>query len=195
MGYKANITSNLLNQIIRVVLGALTSILVARTLGPSGQGYVAYVLLIFTLVGNYGHMGLNSAVMYFLKRSGTDPERLMGNNFTALLLTWLLISAVLLALRSFGVVLGDYNYFYILGGLVLVLATFIYYNHHAWFTADEHHLAAAFLDALPHLFEHREFGRAPHEWAAAANKKLSRKRWRHPLRHFHNVAAQPPSGR
>ncbi len=137
MGYKANITSNLLNQIIRVVLGALTSILVARTLGPSGQGYVAYVLLIFTLVGNYGHMGLNSAVMYFLKRSGTDPERLMGNNFTALLLTWLLISAVLLTLRSFGVVLGDYNYFYILGGLVLVLATLIYYNHHAWFTADE----------------------------------------------------------
>lgn len=137
MGYKANITSNLLNQVIRVVLGALTSILVARSLGPSGQGYVAYALLIFTLLGNYGHLGLNNAVMYFLKRGGIDPARLLGNNISALLLTWLLISAVLLLLRSFGVVLEDYNYLYILGGLLLVLASFIYANHHAWFTADE----------------------------------------------------------
>lgn len=32
MGYKANIASNLANQVIRLAVGALVSILVARTL-------------------------------------------------------------------------------------------------------------------------------------------------------------------
>jgi len=57
------------------------------------------------------------------------------------------------------------------------------------FTADEDDLAVAVFDTLPGLFEHREFGRTPHERSAAAGDQFGRKRRRHPLRHSHNVTA------
>ena len=67
-GYKANITSNLVNQILHLIIGAATSIIASRVLGPQGMGYVAYAILIFTILGNFGHFGLNNAVIYFKKR-------------------------------------------------------------------------------------------------------------------------------
>lgn len=137
MGYKANITSNLVNQLIRIVLGALTSILVARVLGPAGQGYAAYVLIIFTLIGDNGHFGLNNAVMYFKKRSAYDTQQLFNVNVTALGLLFLLISAAVLLIRSTGLALTGYNYLFIFGGLILVLSDLLFTNHHAWLTGDE----------------------------------------------------------
>lgn len=137
MGYKANITSNLVNQLIRIVLGALTSIVVARVLGPAGQGYAAYVLIIFTLIGDNGHFGLNNAVMYFKKRSTYDPGHLFNVNVTALGLLFLVISVAVLLIRSTGLALTGYNYLYICGGLILVLSDLLFTNHHAWLTGDE----------------------------------------------------------
>ena len=62
-------------------------------------------------------------------------------------------------------------------------------------TADEHRLAVAALDPLPRLLERREFRGAAHQRAAAACDQFGWKRWWHPLRHAHNVAAQTPAGR
>lgn len=68
-GYKANITSNLVNQILHLIIGVATSIIASRVLGsPQGMGYVAYAILIFTILGNFGHFGLNNAVIYFKKK-------------------------------------------------------------------------------------------------------------------------------
>ena len=62
MGYSKNIGHNFITQILKIIFGVLTGVLVARSLGPSGQGYVAYILLIFNLLGGFGHFGLSSAV-------------------------------------------------------------------------------------------------------------------------------------
>ncbi len=137
MGYKANITSNLANQIIRIIVGALTGIVVARVLGPAGQGYVAYMVVIFTLLGDYGHLGLNNAVMYFKKRSTFEPKHIFNVNVTTLLLLWLIISSVVLLLRNSGLVLSGYNYIYIIGGLLFVICDFVFTSHHSWMIGDE----------------------------------------------------------
>ena len=52
MSYKKNIASNFITQIIGLILGFVTSILIARALGPEGKGYLAYFLLIIGLINS-----------------------------------------------------------------------------------------------------------------------------------------------
>jgi O-antigen/teichoic acid export membrane protein len=137
MGYKANITSNLINQVIRIAVGALTGIIVARVLGPAGLGYVTYAVLIFTLIGDFGHFGLNNAVMYFKKRSSYNPDHIFNVNVSFLGLLFMAISAVVLIIRSAGLALTGYNYLYILGGLVFVASDLLFTNFHSWYIGDE----------------------------------------------------------
>lgn len=142
MGYKANIGSNLLSQAVRLVVGAVTSIVVARVLGPRGQGYVAYILLIFTLAGDYGHFGLNNAVMYFRKRSSYEASQLFRVNLSALGLFFLGLAAVLFLLRYSGLALQAYSWLYILGGALFVGGDLVLTSHQAWYAADERIVAS-----------------------------------------------------
>lgn len=137
MGYKANITSNLINQALHLVLGLLTSILVARALGPEGQGYIAYIILIFTLMGSYGHFGLNNAVMYFHKRKGIDATHLFYVNTSCLFIIFIALAALTLGAWKTGLLLDGYSLPMVMGGLIFVLAGFLYYNNNAWFIASE----------------------------------------------------------
>lgn len=137
MGYKANIASNLINQCIRIALGLFTSVIVARSLGPEGQGYVAYIVLVFTLMGTYGHLGINNAVMYFQKRSGYDKDQLFRLNTGFLFLMFVIISLSVIVLWTSGIVLSEYSRYFIALGLIYVLSHFLYDNHHSWFIAEE----------------------------------------------------------
>ena len=137
MSYKANITSNLINQILHLVLGFVCSIFIARVLGPAGQGYVTYIVLIFTLLGTYGHLGLNNSVMYFYKRKKIPAEHLYYVNSTFLTLIFLVIALVVLTLKKLGLILSDYTVGWVLGGLSLVISTFYYTNNYSWYIANE----------------------------------------------------------
>ncbi len=137
MGYKANIASNLINQVLRIVIGFATSVIAARALGPQGMGQVAYIILVFTLIGDFGHLGLNNSTMYFMKRGGVPPGHLFSVNFTALGLLFGLISALVLILRSSGLILSSYNWLYILGGLLFVGSDLFYTSLHSWYVGDE----------------------------------------------------------
>jgi O-antigen/teichoic acid export membrane protein len=137
MGYKANIASNLVNQVLRIILGAAISIIGARVLGPEGMGYAAYTILIFTLVGDFGHFGLNNAVMYFKKRSDHDNNLLYNVNITTLAVLGILLSAAILACRITGTFLTEYNYFFIAGGIVFVFSDLLFTNFHSWYVGDE----------------------------------------------------------
>lgn len=137
MGYKANIASNLSNQVLRIVLGAITSIIVARALGPTGMGYVAYIILVFTLIGDFGHLGLNNSTMYFMKRGAVPSGHLFSVNLTALGLIFMAFSAMVLIIRGTGLALQAYSYPYILGGLVFVISDLFFTNLHSWYVGDE----------------------------------------------------------
>ncbi len=137
MGYGKNIGHNLGTQIFKLIFGALTGVLVARTLGPSGQGYVAYVLLIFGLLGTFGSFGINSAVPYFQKKSGFERQAIYSSNMNILsIFSVILICLVLISRRS-GWFLDSYNSLYILGGLIMMVSTMFTMHHQAWLTGDE----------------------------------------------------------
>lgn len=137
MGYGKNIGHNLATQIYKIIFGVLAGIIVARALGPAGQGYVAYILIIFNILGSFGSFGINSAVAYFQKKSRFDRTTIYSSNINILgLFSVLLMIMVLLLWRSEWVLPG-YDLWYILGGIILMISTIFTMHHQAWLTGDE----------------------------------------------------------
>ncbi len=137
MGYSRNIGHNLLSQVLRIIFGVLTSVIVARALGPTGQGYIAYLILIFNLLGTFGHFGIVSAVTYFQKRSDFERSIIYSSNFNYLILICLVLSALVLFLRSTGLFLAEYSIVLIAGGLLLMTSTMLTNHGQSWLIGDE----------------------------------------------------------
>lgn len=124
MSYKKNIASNFLTQIFVSIVSFLTSIIVARTLGPEGRGYIAYLVLIFTLIGEYGEFGILKASIYFQKRTSYSEEEIYDTNQTFMLVNFIIISIAIILVKFSGRFLVDYSWGFIACGILIVLFTF-----------------------------------------------------------------------
>jgi len=137
MGYGKNIGHNLATQIYKLVFGVMAGVLVARALGPSGQGYVAYILIIFNILGTFGSFGINSAVAYFQKKSGFERTAIYSSNMNVLGIFCVLLVILVALPWRFGWILQSYDIWFILGGLTLMVSTIFTMHHQAWLTGDE----------------------------------------------------------
>ncbi|MFA7543081.1 MAG: polysaccharide biosynthesis C-terminal domain-containing protein [Candidatus Cloacimonadaceae bacterium] len=137
MSFSKNISHNLITQVLKIIFGMLTGILVARALGPARQGDIAYIILIFTLLGTFGHLGIISATSYFQKKSSFERRQIFSTNFWVLALFSLLITAGVLGGYQAGWLLASYNGYYIAGGLLLMVGLLYTGHHQAWLTGDE----------------------------------------------------------
>lgn len=137
MSYSRNIGHNILTQLLKIVFGVLTGVIVARALGPSGQGYIAYIVLIFTLLGTFGHFGITNAVAYFQKKSGFERGAIFSTNLNVLALISLCLGIVVLSLHQMGLFLQAYSTLYVLGGILMLSATLFLGHHQSWMMGDE----------------------------------------------------------
>lgn len=137
MGYSKNIGHNFFTQILKIIFGVFTGVIVARSLGPSGQGYVAYILLIFNLLGGFGHFGLTAAVTYFQKKSAFDRTEIYSSNVNALSLISLALVILISLAKRWGLLLDSYSTVYIVGGIFLMVSTIFTTHHQAWLIGDE----------------------------------------------------------
>ncbi|MDB4410303.1 oligosaccharide flippase family protein [bacterium] len=67
MSFIKNLKYTFSSQIVIFILSFLFSLVIARVLGPEGQGYFTLCLLIPTLVARFGHLGLDNANAFFIK--------------------------------------------------------------------------------------------------------------------------------
>ena len=148
MGYKSNILSNLSNQAIKLVVGAFISIIVARTLGPANQGYIAYLILVLTLIGSYGHLGITNASIYYQKRSAYSESHILNVNTSAILILFIPISIGIIGLRLTGLVLVSYDRHLILGGLALILAYLLATLFNSFYTGNERIIESNRIDRM-----------------------------------------------
>lgn len=125
MSYKKNIASNFLTQILVSVVSFFTSIIVARTLGPEGRGYISYLILIFSMFGEYGELGILKASIYFQKRTDYSEEEIYNTNQTAMLINFIIISLGVIFLKLNNLFLVEYSWKFILGGILIILFTFL----------------------------------------------------------------------
>lgn len=66
-----------------VVLGMITSIIVARALGPAGRGLYAVALTVGAVGVQFGHVGLHAANTYYVARDRRLLPALLGNSLVA----------------------------------------------------------------------------------------------------------------
>lgn len=70
--------SLLANNLGMFAVSVLSSVLIARGLGPEGKGIYSIALLFPTLLASLGSMGMNTASIYFLNREPTAKPAITG---------------------------------------------------------------------------------------------------------------------
>ncbi len=137
MSYRKNIASNFITQGLVTVLAFMTSIIIARSLGPNNKGYIGYLILIFTLIGEYGNFGVLKASIFFQKRSNYDEEYVFINNQTFLLINFIFLSSIITILRMTGKFLVNYDSFHIMCGFIIILFSFSNLNMNNFYIGNE----------------------------------------------------------
>lgn len=125
MGYRKNIASNFVTQIITSVLAFVVSIIVSRVLGAEGKGEVAYFLLFFTTIGQYGHFGITYATPYFSKKTKFSGEEVFNSNFSYIILMCVIQSSLVIIAKSFGLIFKEYSYLTLFLGILILAFTMI----------------------------------------------------------------------
>ncbi len=89
-----NSTITFLSQILTFILGFVTSIILARTLGPKGKGIYALIILIPTLMLKLGSLGIENANVYFTGSKKYKIDDIVSNS----LLSSILLGSILFLL-------------------------------------------------------------------------------------------------
>ena len=99
---------SILYSITSLLVGIISSILIARSLGPAGKGELAILLLVPSILVTFGNMGINTSIIYYLGKKKYELPEVAGN----ILSFSLILGAMLLA--CFAVFyLFAYNYLFI----------------------------------------------------------------------------------
>lgn len=103
MSISKNLTFTSTTQIISFIFGVGFSVLVARLLGPEGQGHFTLWILIPTLLARFGNLGFDASFSYF----STDKRFDHGFIF----FIWFLLVALCLCLYSIFLMCYHFNFF------------------------------------------------------------------------------------
>ncbi|MBV9083681.1 MAG: flippase [Acidobacteriaceae bacterium] len=79
--FGTKVTQTYATQVIKIAIGIVTSILMARALGPEGRGLFAVAGAIGALGVQFSCMGLQTSNIYFVARDRKSLPYLIGNSF------------------------------------------------------------------------------------------------------------------
>lgn len=100
MKYKKNIISNIIVHVLSISLGFVSSILIARGLGPTNQGQFSFFVLVFGIIATYGHFGFTTSISYFMKKSKFNENDVINSNISIILLLSIFYFIILIIMRN-----------------------------------------------------------------------------------------------
>ena len=104
MSVASHTAAGLAGRVAATGLGFVSSLLIARTLGPEGNGAYGLLLLVHMLVLTFGNAGIGVANTVFLAKGRYPVGRLVGTSVSLALLLGaaavLLLASALLDLRA-----------------------------------------------------------------------------------------------
>lgn len=146
--YSKNIGSSFLVNALGLFVSFISSIFVARSLGPEGKGFVVFILMIYSLIASHGHLGVLNAVSYFLRR---DPkkrteEQIFFSNIIYVVFLTIGYTFLLLFLYEKGYILNEYSQVFIYLGFIYILFSFFYtLSYHFYVGRDKVYIVNNFL--------------------------------------------------
>lgn len=78
--FTKNTTITFLTRILNLIIGLVTSIIIARILGPKGKGIYSLVILLPTLIVSFTNIGIGPATIYYIGKGKYSYEKIFGNN-------------------------------------------------------------------------------------------------------------------
>lgn len=102
MEFKKNVSITLAAQISIFFIGLISSVIIARTLGPEGKGIFAIATLVPKMLFMFGNLGLSSAIIYFIGKKKYSLQDVSSSIFTlAIILGFGLCLLTILLLNCF----------------------------------------------------------------------------------------------
>jgi O-antigen/teichoic acid export membrane protein len=116
--FSKNILITFLTEILVFVLGSFVFIIIARTLGPAGQGMYSLIVLIPGIMLVFGSFGIESANVYFIGSKKYEVEDVVANSlvlsiFFGSILTIVFSGILLLSSFQRFIYLNNINYIYL----------------------------------------------------------------------------------
>jgi O-antigen/teichoic acid export membrane protein len=97
MNFVKNTVITFSTQLITVILGVITSIILARTLGPANFGIYSIITLTITVLGTFGNLGIAISNTYYGVKKEYKWDDIASNSFiAAFILGIILITSFLL---------------------------------------------------------------------------------------------------
>ena len=72
---------NFITQLLIFAFSLVSSIIIARSLGPAGKGLYSFLILLPTLIATVINMGINSANVYFIGQKTFSVHKILTNAF------------------------------------------------------------------------------------------------------------------
>ena len=124
----SNISFTLGARIILLFLSLLIGIIVARTLGPSGKGLLAVVLMVGTTILHLSNLGINHFNTYVISNRSVEKKYIIGNSFWAgLIISIICFLVVLILALNFSLFFHNIPRSYLL--LYLISLPFIFWSN------------------------------------------------------------------
>lgn len=105
-----NIISTFGVQILSIVYGLISSIITARVLGTEGQGELAFIMLIVTILSNYIHLGTNDSIPYVSRDKNYNLSEIFYTNINYLLILSILMTVLFFITKSMLGIMDEYSY-------------------------------------------------------------------------------------
>ena len=78
--FTKNTAATFIAQIVILIIGIATSIIIARVLGPEGKGLYSLAILLPTLMATLTNFGISPATVYLTASGSYDRKQIFGNN-------------------------------------------------------------------------------------------------------------------
>jgi len=137
MSYKKNLVSNFAFQIAKILLGFGSSVIIARALGAEGQGTYSYLILVFGLLGSYGHLGILNATTFFQKRSSFAPDDVFSTNMLYCTVNAVVLTLIMWIAKASNTFLTDYEDWMLALGLLYILLSYLQILLTSFYVGDE----------------------------------------------------------
>lgn len=78
--FTKNFLGTIIARIVQLALAMITSIMLARILGPEGKGFYSVAMLLPSFIITFFNLGMSSATVYYTARESYKREEILGNN-------------------------------------------------------------------------------------------------------------------
>ena len=101
MSFLKDVSTNFIKKIVIMIASIITSIVIARVLGPEGKGIYAMVMLVPGMLLLFGEFGITMSNIYFIGKKKIDKSVLASNSLFIGLINGVILVSVFLIIYPF----------------------------------------------------------------------------------------------